>query len=203
MYKRQIPQPLDPALARALAAYPLVDVLVHGWSHVSHAPAGAKHSEYPQERPLAAVASELAAARERVAALLPGHALPMFVPPWNRIAADAAERLPAAGFRALSTFARTRAATRTAGLLRLDTHWDPIDWHGGRGLRDEAELIDALTRLIEEPETQGARLQPLGLLTHHAVHDAWIDRFVDTVLTTLAASPVVRFTRIAEHVPLA
>jgi predicted glycosyltransferase len=195
-----IPQPLDPALAGALAAYPLVDVLVHGWSHVSHAAAGAKRSEYPPGRPLAEVTRELVAARKRVEALLPGRVLPVFVPPWNRIAADAAEQLPAAGFRALSTLATTRTAARTAGLPRLDTHWDPIDWHRGRGLRDEAVLIEALTRLIAEPEAPGARAQPLGLLTHHAAHDAWIDRFLEAVLMTLAASPAVRFTRIGEHV---
>ena len=62
-------------------------------------------------------------------------ASPVFVPPWNRIAPALLPRLRALGFRGLSTFRRSpRRAQPAPGLAQINTHLDPIDWRGGRGL---------------------------------------------------------------------
>src|SRR3546814_19328398 len=72
-----------------------------GYAHTNHAPAGAQKCELvdPALRP--AVLNELARGRETLAALFGPRSLPALVPPWNRIDAAWAERLPGCGLAAL------------------------------------------------------------------------------------------------------
>jgi hypothetical protein len=158
---------------------------VHGWLHRNHAAKGSKAAEYPETRDAGEVRAELAEGLAVVRRVLPDYAAPVFVPPWNRIAPVHAAGLAGLGYAGLSCFAQTRAGVDP---FRRDTHWDPIAWRGDRGLRERAGLLDWLARLLAEP---GAA--PLGLLTHHAVHDVWVNGFLDEVLGVLAASPAVRF----------
>ncbi|MDQ0511799.1 glycosyltransferase [Ancylobacter amanitiformis] len=189
-----IPARATPALAERLAGEAQVDVLVHGWAHVNHAPAGEKKAEFGAHRPRASMIADIAAGRARLDALFGARALPVFVPPWNRIAPELAEGLPALGIAALSTYKR-RPPDGPAAPLRLNTHWDPIDWRAGGGLAEEAGLLDGLVRRIEEElASQPDVLEPIGLLTHHLVHDGWIDRFLGEVMDRLLASGTVRFT---------
>ena len=117
-----------PAAAKATLAGELtgaVDVLVHGFAHANHAAPGARKSEYPAGR---AAPDELREGRERLDELFGDRALPVFVPPWNRMGEDAAAALPAAGYRVLSGY-----RGRPEGPLpRLDTHVDLVDWRRGR-----------------------------------------------------------------------
>jgi peptidoglycan/xylan/chitin deacetylase (PgdA/CDA1 family) len=189
-----IPSALDPALAELVEEHSHVSVLVHGWRHVSHAPAGTKTSEYPPGRDSAELERELGAARDAVEAVASRRFVPVFVPPWNRMAEDAVALLAGAGYRALSVMARSR---KDAPPSRLDVHWDPVDWRGSRGLGDEVALLDRLSELLREGLEPG-RHAPLGLLTHHAVHDGWIDRFCDDVLDRLRSSSAVRFVAARE-----
>ena len=79
-----------PAAAKATLAGELtgaVDVLVHGFAHANHAAPGARKSEYPAGR---AAPDELREGRERLDELFGDRALPVFVPPWNRMGEDAA-----------------------------------------------------------------------------------------------------------------
>jgi predicted glycosyltransferase len=185
-----IPARAEPSLPGLLDGRP-VDVLVHGWAHANHASPHAKRCELPETRAAAEVEAELVEALGRTRDLFGDRALPVFVPPWNRIGASHAARLPALGYRGLSTFAKRRGAAARQGLRRADAHWDPIAWRAGGGLADEAALLD---RLAAAAEDEGAAapgaLEPLGLLTHHLVHDGWIERFLEEVLERLAAGPV-------------
>src|SRR5215216_1065155 len=71
-----IPALANPDLAEALHGAPGIAVLPHGWRHANHARAG-KKSEYPQDRPAAAVAAELAAGRARLNQLFGPRVLPV------------------------------------------------------------------------------------------------------------------------------
>lgn len=194
-----IPQRATPALAERLANEPGVEVLVHGWAHANHAPSPEKKAEFGAHRPLDAMLAEACAGKERIDILFAGKSLPVFVPPWNRISAELAQALPQAGFTALSTYKR-RAPD--AAPLRLNTHWDPIDWRGGGGLADEAVLLDQLVRLIEEDlASEPGALEPIGLLTHHLVHDGWIDRFLDELVGRLLGSRAARFVSLRQYLP--
>ena len=179
-----IPARIEPSLGeRMAAAEKTVRVAVHGLAHHNHAPPGEKPAEFGAHRPIDALMADAAAglriARERLpeAALLP-----VFVPPWNRLAPDLAAALPGLGYRGLSSV----PGPAITGLVRLDATLDPIDWRGTRSLRDpEALLQDLATGIARDPT------RPIGLLTHHLAHDAALWAFVAGLLETCCGHPAV------------
>ena len=179
-----IPARIEPFLGERLAAAEkTVRVAVHGLAHHNHAPPGEKPAEFGAHRPIDALMADAAAglriARERLpeAALLP-----VFVPPWNRLAPDLAAALPGLGYRGLSSV----PGLAITGLVRLDATLDPIDWRGTRSLRDpEALLQDLATGIARDPT------RPIGLLTHHLAHDAALWAFVAGLLETCCGHPAV------------
>lgn len=159
-----IPAKADEELARWVKARTHVQAAVHGHSHANHAPPWEKKQEFGLHRPLAAMSEELRSGLARTRALFGDRALPMFVPPWNRIAPAVADALPGLGFRFLSAFGR--APRQVEGITTLNAHVDIIDWRGTRGCRPHADLISETVALLEE-----ARISPIGIVTHHLAHD--------------------------------
>lgn len=187
-----IPDRATSALAVRLADTDC-DVLIHGVAHHNHAPAGHKKQELGFQ-PVAALAAQLQSALTHCAALFGARALPVLVPPWNRIDPDLIALLPDAGLTGLSTFKPRPAEQAVPGLRQINTHCDPIDWRGGGGLLPEAALVDTLSETIagmmkQRPDAR----EPLGLLTHHLIHDDAIWAFIDRLLHTLATSGAVTF----------
>ena len=164
-----IPALTGQSLVTRLAGSERACPVIHGWAHVNHAPEGSKKQELGLHRPLASVVKELAAARLRMAELFGDRLLAMLVPPWNRIAPELLPHLGPLGFRALSAFG---SAVPSASVTVVNTQLDIMNWRGNRGCRDHGELIDALAGLIQQHGQDGT---PIGVLTHHLVHDdaAW------------------------------
>jgi hypothetical protein len=171
-------------LSDRLRDEPGIDVLVHGLRHANHAPAGARKAEFGADRSVAAMMREAVRALRLTRAAFPQALVPVFVPPWNRIDPELARGLSDLGYRAVSTF--RRAAPHGPGLAPLETHLDPIDWHGGRGLADPDRLVQGLAADIE------AGLGPIGILTHHLAQDEATWSFVEALLDRLAAASVAR-----------
>ncbi len=122
--------------------------------------------------------------------------LPVLVPPWNRIDAALVAKLPSLGFVGLSTFKPRSAQFAAQGLAQVNTHWDPIAWKNGGGLRDPAALIDELAVYAEALRAGSADAdEPYGLLTHHLVHDDWTWRLLDDVLRIITNHEAVRIIR--------
>ncbi len=186
-----IPQAIEPSLAARLRNEDSVFALVHGWSHANHAPASEKKAEFGMHRSITTMTEEaelaLRVARERLGPKL----LPVFVPPWNRITPELALHLPRLGFAALSAFNDRKAAFPSEGLLQVNAHIDPIDWHGTRSLTDPTSIIANLAATIERRiagEADGE--EPIGLLTHHLVHDDAIWSFCEELMARLVAKEV-------------
>ncbi|MGU3536664.1 glycosyltransferase [Methylobacterium sp. A54F] len=180
-----IPARADQALAERLAAEPGVRVAVHGLAHANHAPPGEKPAEFGAHRPRAVLRAEAAAALGLARARFGTGLLPVFVPPWNRLAPELAAALPGLGYAGLSAV----PGPAVPGLRRADADLDPIDWRGGRSLIDPERLLLGLARRIAaEPD------RPIGLLTHHLAHDAAVWRFVEDLLHGLVEHPAVRPT---------
>ena len=162
---------------------PRVSLAVHGLAHANHAAAGGKPSEFGTDRPLAVTTADAAEglrlARERLQATA---LLPVFVPPWNRLAPDLAAALPDLGYLGLSSV----RGSAVPGLIRADVAFDPIDWRGTRSLADPVRLIETLCRTIAQDHDR-----PIGLLTHHLAHDAAIWDFLDALLAVLFRHPAV------------
>ncbi len=118
-----IPALAHPELADALGDAPGVAVLQHGWRHANHATTG-KKSEYPEGRDPGPVAAELGAGMARLRSLFGARALPLLVPPWNRIAPEFLPLLPLHGIAGLSAIPPRGRREVPAGLAMADVHVD-------------------------------------------------------------------------------
>jgi predicted glycosyltransferase len=179
-----IPAMATPQLAERLATEEGVDILVHGYRHANHAPADRKKQELGYRVP-AEILGELSTGLSRLRGLFGTRCLPVLVPPWNRIQADLVPALAVLGFGGLSTYGR-RPADREHGLTIANTHCDPVDWKRSGNRLWFADVLDRLCDSLDLDE-------PLGLLTHHLVHDAWEWAFLDRLLATLTRHPQIRF----------
>ena len=166
-----VPAGATPALAARLAQEPAVDLLQHGYAHTNHAPAGDKKEELGPHRPAMVVLGELGTGWLALQRLFGTRALPVMVPPWNRIAAGLVPALPEIGYRGLSTFGIRRRVRPVCGLLQVNTHLDLIDWKTRRFAGADAVLA-AFAAALSAARATG---EPIGLLSHHLAMDgpAW------------------------------
>ncbi|MCV9946251.1 MULTISPECIES: polysaccharide deacetylase family protein [Rhizobium] len=184
-----IPGLTGEALGVRLAEEAAVAVAVHGWSHTNHAGPQGKKQELGGERPAEAVLGELGEGFRLLQRLHPARFLPVLVPPWNRIDAALIPALPALGFAALSVYGR---AKQDGPMPLLNTHVDIIDWHGTRGGRSEGELVAEL--VAELRDRFAGSQEPVGVLTHHLVHDAAAWDFLSALFATTGRHPAVRWS---------
>lgn len=184
-----IPGRAEPGLAARLARHTRskIAVLQHGWRHLDHS-AGGKKSEYPAERSPYDGARELAAGRARLAELFGPLALPVLVPPWNRLAASFLAALPDCGIRAISR-AQPRAALRPGpGLIEANVHTDLVAWTGDRGFIGEGAALGGLVRHLRARRLgEACADEPTGILTHHLVQDEATGVFLGRLLAATRA----------------
>ncbi len=117
-----------PRLASRLAGETDVDVLQHGYAHTNHAVAPEKKIEIGLQRPAMLTLGELGTGWMALEQLFGSRALPVMVPPWNRISPVLVPTLPEIGYRGLSTFGPRPRVHPVRGLLQVNTHVDLIDW---------------------------------------------------------------------------
>lgn len=170
-----IPAHTGPELRQRLAQEELVTPVVHGWAHRNHSPPDRKKAELGDGRPLAEVTAELQRGLARLTELYGPRLCPVLVPPWNRIAAPLLPQLGHLGFCALSTFGEPPAS---APVPQVNTHLDIMDWRGTRECRPPGELVAELIGHIGRRAPLGL---PVGILTHHLVHDAQAWSFLDAL----------------------
>jgi hypothetical protein len=185
--------------------------MCHGWKHINHGPQ-TRPAEFGRERPLTQLLQDATAAR-KVFVQHFHKALPIFVPPFNRISNALTRRLPNLGFAAVSAIPSRLSEKMldlraTAGWLprlklpwlvatpRIDVHIDLIDWRAQTAVENGA-IARALVRQLRgrrrsEPDA------PIGLLTHHLVHDEPIWRLCDDLLDTLRSHDAVEFVDLAD-----
>ena len=188
-----VPARARPNLAALLDGTDTLVPAVHGFAHVNHAEPGEKKQELGEHRDMAVVLNELSLGRDRLADMLGERLAPVLVPPWNRIAPRIAACLPDIGFEGLSAFGPEEATGPVAGLNVVNSHLDPIDWHGSRSLGDAGAMIGlaaAHVRRCAHDECRGA----FGILTHHLVHDDAIWAFVEALLARTTDRPGVRWS---------
>ncbi|HYT48279.1 MAG TPA: hypothetical protein VEL04_07655, partial [Burkholderiales bacterium] len=151
-------------------------VLQHGGDHANRAAPGGKKSEFPGTEDKNTALGRVAIARARLAELAGPRALPVFVPPWNRFRQDLAGELSSIGLCGLSGYGARRAAGAAPGLRQVNTHIDIVDWHQGRRFIGEQRAFELAVKYFPGDE-------PVGWLTHHAVHDAAAWEFLARLFT--------------------
>lgn len=177
--------PLAVAVIPAVAeAFDLpVTVLQHGWAHADHARRGERKCELVGE----AVLDDLSAGKRRLEALFGARFLPVMVPPWNRLAGDVAARLRELGFIGLSTLG-PRCEKFSANV-----HVDVMDWKTGSFAGEGSVLAATVGHLSARRAGAVDADEPTGLMTHHLVHDAAAERFLERLLAATKSHPAVRW----------
>jgi hypothetical protein len=185
-----IPAAANPQLAAYVALHPQLIPVVHGWAHQNQAASGQKKCEFPNQRPAQVALAEIQQGLARLQGLFDAQLLPMFVPPWNRIAPDLVPALADLGFAALSTFTPRQSPLAAPGLAQINTHLDPIDWKGSRSLVAPQRLIaQVCDQLRARRKGMADNREPYGILTHHLVHDAAIWEFTEALIARLMQGP--------------
>jgi hypothetical protein len=189
-----IPALADSALAQSLLAAPRAVALQHGYAHTNQAAATAKKAEFGMGRDSSLAVQELREGSQRMRGLFADRALPVLVPPWNRIDPTLTGRLAALGIRGLSTYGPRAARTTVGGAIVVNTHVDIIDWHGGRRfLGIEGCLRLAIDHLAARRDGRVDPEEPTGILTHHLVHDEDAWAFLLAFLQRTSRHPAARW----------
>lgn len=175
---------LEPQTQATIVSSRWASVLQHGIAHANHAPAGAKPVELAH-RPLPELLAELERAQDRLRDCFGAVLLAVLVPPWNRID-PALIALLGGRYVGLSTFGARMPGEVAAGVWRIDTQLDPVDWHGGRGFVGDEVALGRLRTLVEAADG------PIGVLTHHQVMDEAGWTFLDHLLDLIGRHPAAR-----------
>lgn len=187
-----------PELAAALDGMPLVAVLQHGWQHANRATDG-KKSEYPEGRSAAVVDAEITAGQARIKALFGERAVPVLVPPWNRIADEFLPRLPANGIAGISTMVSPKGAALPPGLVAIDVHVDLVAWRADRGFVGTAAALGGLVGHLRANRLgAAASAGPVGILSHHLIMDGPTTAFLDRLIELTRTHAAVRWATAAE-----
>lgn len=187
-----VPRDATPALADRVAAFERVEVLQHGWAHANHSPERQKKMELGPHRPLDVVLNELAEGRDRLTTLFPSRFRPVLVPPWNRVSESVAAERRSVGLIGLSTFGRQSRDDPH----RVNAHVDLFAWKPTRRLLSPEEVCALLCDEIER--RIGGDPEPVGILTHHRIHDEAAWTLLDEMLGTLKASPAIEWPAIGK-----
>jgi hypothetical protein len=180
-------------LAARIAFEPLVTVIQHGVDHVNFnrfGPAG----EFPLGCPRNTLQTRLARARAQLEAM--PQFMPVFCPPWNAVHPQLALCLAAEGYRGLS--AQGEPVSVEHGLARIDVHLDLLRWKGGARFRGAEAFLKAFVQLARARRRSEQWDQPIGLLTHHLVHDEAAWRFLGEFLGFTASHHVIRWRRVED-----
>ena len=175
-----VPAQATTALAQRLAAEPGVDVLQHGYAHTNHATPPDKKIELGLQRPAMIVLGDLGTGWLALERLFAAQALPVMVPPWNRIAEILVPTLPEIGYRGLSTFGTRKRAEPVRGFRQINTHVDLIDWKAGGGFVGEEAALATLVEALARSRSRDG--EPIGLLSHHLAMDGGAWDFLRSVL---------------------
>lgn len=179
-----IPKNVRPSLIRDVAAHDCLIPMVHGLAHENHSAPGEKKSEFDGARP--GVEDDLETAMTLARQHFGDRLLPVFVPPWNRISADLYPALTRIGYTAVSTYTPRARRFAVPGLVQINTHLDPVAWRDERRLITPSTLIAQLTSLLIDRRLGPAdETEPLGLLTHHLIHDLATWAFIRDCLKRL------------------
>ncbi|MEM7564135.1 MAG: polysaccharide deacetylase family protein [Pseudomonadota bacterium] len=190
-----IPKLLQPGLASYLNQYRSVNVLQHGFAHISHATQGERKLELGGNWETEQALSSLTQGRTLLSATFPKQFVSVMVPPWNRIGKDIAEALAQSDYLGISTMKARKSALINQRLKVVNTHLDPIHWrHRGGFLGTYPCIAILIQHLIAKRSGYRDPEEPTGLLTHHLVQNKSVWRFTEKLLDFLNQHPAAKWS---------
>lgn len=188
-----IPIGAEPSLERRLARAERVRVLQHGWNHTDHAPPGRPKSELSATRAPAEVQAQLEDGRHRLEAMFGDRFLPVLVPPFNEMSYHLADAVRHAGYGFVSVYGDFPGLP----LASRNIHLDIIDWPTGQAAAPAVNVRRAVGALKLRRYGIVPASAPIGVVTHHLVHDAAIWSLADELLGRLVRHPAAETPDIA------
>ena len=165
-----------------------VSIIQHGIAHINHAKEGKKKSEFPEDCEFYPRNEDILFHKKKLKKTFGNCFVPIFVPPWNRIAPNYIESISDCGFSALSRFGKAKQNI----ICELNTHIDIVNNKTRpKTLINENAILEVLANEIEERIHNTSHKMPIGLLTHHLVHDSLCWRFLDNLLAFLNEQEVL------------
>ena len=183
-----IPMAADATLAQSLENADHVVALQHGYAHANHAAEASKKAEFPVGRESSTALQDLQRGSQRLRELFGDRALPVLVPPWNRIDEALLPSLAGLGFTTLSLF----GPAEPRPIKCLNTHVDLLAWRGERKGKEHTALVAEIVAQLTARLDSGSR-EPIGLLSHHLVHDETAWSFLQGLFETMAEPPACRW----------
>ncbi|HWT82576.1 MAG TPA: polysaccharide deacetylase family protein [Candidatus Methylomirabilis sp.] len=196
-----VPAWLTPVATGAIMATPTsVVVLQHGYAHTNHetqiqpGERKVRPSEYGTARLPQIASKEMTEGFSRLRGAFKGRFIPVFVPPWNRVAPTILAILPHLGYRGVSTFGPRPCAEPALRLLQVNCHADPILWREGKRFAGAGATLERLrAHLIARRSGQADPHEPTGILTHHRAMDPTCWNFLQKLFSSLRTQPAVSF----------
>jgi hypothetical protein len=186
-----VPAWLEDACTQRILACPTATVLQHGIAHGDHARSSQRKIELGGKASAAELSHGLTRSWQHLAQAFGRRAISVLVPPWNRIDRSLVPRLPALGFRGLSTFGSRGSRLGADGLVQINTHLDLVAWRdAARPLRLD-EACKGLASLLSLADRE-----PIGILSHHLVMDGAAFAVLDRLLGLVQDHPKVRLDSI-------
>ncbi|WP_208996521.1 polysaccharide deacetylase family protein [Pseudovibrio ascidiaceicola] len=184
-----IPKFATEALAQRLVTTQEVHIVHHGWQHKNYQMKsyGEKASEFGWRRTSKEMAKELAEGRVILQSLFGKDFVPLFVPPWNRIAPRAVQLLKQQGDYGLSAFTWINHFR----LPRLQSHIDIIKWKKNKRFIGWDAAQKRLDLQLCRRRTNTS--EPIGLLTHHLDHGEGCSEFLEVFFKLTSAHPAVKW----------
>jgi len=187
-----IPRRLDERLTAQLGNDPGVSILQHGWTHANHAQDGRKKAELGDDRPLQMALADLRAGAQKLGGL--PSALPVLVPPWNRIDPHIVAELPGIGISGLSVHGPRPSQMTPHGVKCSNVHVDIVDWRADRKFVGLAVALSQVhNHLYKKRIREVDASEPTGLMTHHLCHDDDCWWFIAEFIERTKSDPSVRW----------
>ena len=180
-------------LAAQLRRTALVTAVQHGVDHRNRR-SGPVAGEFPHDWSQTQVEIALLNGRSQMQAL--PRALAVFVPPWNDAHPKLAAALVACGYAGWS--AHGALAADGGGPMRVDVHLDLLRWRGGARFRGRGRFLSGLVKELRRRREAGLWTAPIGLLTHHLVHDGAAWRFLEAFLAWTTQRPEVAWAALPD-----
>jgi peptidoglycan/xylan/chitin deacetylase (PgdA/CDA1 family) len=158
----------------------------HGWRHINWQREG-KKSEFGEQRPFEKQWRDLYQGKQKMQEIFGEHFVPVFSPPWNRLAPATLRILQELNFQAVSVAGPLPRAVRSCGTM--PNFKVQIDLHTRKGKNGAADY-DAL---VEELGTLLARRDPVGIMIHHQRMTRFAFEFMDELLNLLKNRARTRF----------
>ncbi len=184
-----IPKFATKSLAQRLEITQDVHVLHHGWQHKNYQDKSReeKSSEFGWRRSAQEIEKELIEGKESLLNLFGQRFVPLFVPPWNRIAPHAVHLLQQQGGYGLSAFTWINHFR----MPHIQCHMDIIDWkEGKRFIGWEAACKKLDLQLCRRRVNSN---EPIGLLTHHLDHGDGCADFLEVLFKLTSDHPAVQW----------